>query len=367
MVFLVVVATPIGASSFQGFKYRKDSRLQSSRRQMFLDRVTKLRAGGAGGGGESDKDISFGEDEDTEDDASHKSDIGTAEYDSVSEKARRKVATSKEATEKAICAPNRPSHKKALVATKRGFNLVLLRTLLNQTKLWLTQLWLYLSALVRNPVRKMWFQGKSPKQIAFLHLKGESNSIKARKILERIEQEFVPIIQRRGYKVQMVAEFTDERDIGLETLRKTKKDFQIDLDEDESLLGYNGVLQISTNINGVEIIQSAPCVIGLRLRNLDGYANEKFQFYSYSEICKVMCHELAHCVHQNHGKAFFKLMSDLEREHAKVVKVIRCKERQHRGRMNKQTKTYVRRKGRRLGDPIKNVGLFHRGGRRFRP
>ena len=81
-----------------------------------------------------------------------------------------------------------------------------------------------------------------------------------------------------------------------------------------------------------------------------------------------MCHELAHCVHEHHNKAFYKLMGELQREHARVAKRVRDgnNERHRRRRVNKKGQVIRdRKKGRRLGDPIKGKGLFDWRGRRF--
>ena len=36
---------------------------------------------------------------------------------------------------------------------------------------------------------------------------------------------------------------------------------------------------------------------------------------NYQQVATTMCHELAHCIHQNHGPAFWKLMKELQQEH----------------------------------------------------
>jgi hypothetical protein len=143
-------------------------------------------------------------------------------------------------------------------------------------------------------------------QIQYRHLRGMSNEEKAMHILSRIQREFEPIIRRRGYNVVLVGEYTDDRDavheffgraVGIE--EKSNEDTQIE--------GYNCIGWINN---------STSVLIGLRLRTLNNYM---FQFYSYSEICEVMCHKLAHCVHGDHGDSFYKLMREIQREHAWLV------------------------------------------------
>lgn len=41
---------------------------------------------------------------------------------------------------------------------------------------------------------------------------------------------------------------------------------------------------------------------------------------SYHEVASTMAHEMAHCVHQSHKPEFYKLMAEIEAEHAEFVR-----------------------------------------------
>jgi len=63
-----------------------------------------------------------------------------------------------------------------------------------------------------------------------------------------------------------------------------------------------------------------------------------------------MCHELAHCVHGDHDKAFFKLMREIQREHARVVQRIPLRGRRGGiGSTNKSKKNNVKKRNRKKG------------------
>jgi WLM domain len=213
-------------------------------------------------------------------------------------------------------------------------------------------------------------------------LKGEPNQKKAEEIFFRLQQDFAPIIQRRGYKVEMVGEFNDDRDACVEAMPDHPSIAKVVArsreEEDTEVHGYNFqriALVHETKVNRKTIVKidpslSSPCIIGLRLRIPPAADNVMFQFYSYSEICHTMCHELAHCVYNDHSKAFYKLMWELEEELKQEQKRQQMSLRRH-GKTgpsmnNNQTRRRFtrRKKGRRLGEYSHNneqKGPFFRG------
>ena len=43
-----------------------------------------------------------------------------------------------------------------------------------------------------------------------------------------------------------------------------------------------------------------------------------YKFKDYTNLAKTMAHELAHCVHQNHGPGFHELMREIQQEHQEL-------------------------------------------------
>jgi hypothetical protein len=56
-------------------------------------------------------------------------------------------------------------------------------------------------------------------------------------------------------------------------------------------------------------------LIHIRLRDRLNH----YKFHSYDKLATPMAHELAHCVHQNHSAAFYKLMDDIKKQHAELL------------------------------------------------
>jgi len=119
--------------------------------------------------------------------------------------------------------------------------------------------------------------------------------------LQRIHDEFFPIIQKRGYNVLSISELCCCGD-GLDHVqgrrRKCRK-------MNANVWGYN-----QTTFGGGRTTKSH--TIHLRLRN----PRKHSQLLSWEDVAGTMAHELSHCVHQNHGKSFYKLMEELLEEHA---------------------------------------------------
>ena len=118
------------------------------------------------------------------------------------------------------------------------------------------------------------------------------------RLLSRIHNEFYPIIERRGYKVLSLSEMCCCGD-GLdydESKKRKRKLRKAGL----NILGYN-----VTHPNGTHTIH-------LRLRD----ARDHYRLLSYEEVAGTMSHELAHCVHGRHDAKFYKLMDDIQEQHA---------------------------------------------------
>jgi len=83
---------------------------------------------------------------------------------------------------------------------------------------------------------------------------------------------------------------------------------KMDRSSDPTLLGFNRYVKH-------RVANDYCCEIFIRLR----HSKNHYKFRSYHEIDKIMCHELAHCEHQDHGIAFYKLMGDIQIEHSEIV------------------------------------------------
>lgn len=130
-------------------------------------------------------------------------------------------------------------------------------------------------------------------------------------MLERIANEFLPIIERRGYRVQSVSEYYPDVRLGRDS---DGLEYQLG--------GQDRCVQPGEIINGHDISDTRGYnsrlnsmnrvdTIHLRLRHKD---NEEC-FFSYDEVAQTMAHELAHCVHRHHGDSFFVLMKDILEEY----------------------------------------------------
>lgn len=114
-----------------------------------------------------------------------------------------------------------------------------------------------------------------------------------RDTLQRIHNEFFPIIQRRGYNVLTISEFCccgDGLDHSPRRRNKLRK-------QHKNVLGYN-----STRFG-----RSKSHTIHLRLRD----ARNHNQLLPWEDVAGTMAHELSHCIHQNHGPKFYMLMEDI--------------------------------------------------------
>eukprot|EP00980_Cylindrotheca_fusiformis_P028655 scaffold22634_cov123-Cylindrotheca_fusiformis.AAC.2 len=127
-----------------------------------------------------------------------------------------------------------------------------------------------------------------------------------RDTLQRIHNEFYPIIRRRGYNVLSISEFCccgDGLDYAPAGRRKLRK-------QHNNVLGYN-----STRFG-----RSKSHTIHLRLRD----ARNHNRLMPWEDVAGTMAHELSHCVHQNHGPNFYKLMEEILEGELSELLSIRC-------------------------------------------
>jgi hypothetical protein len=122
--------------------------------------------------------------------------------------------------------------------------------------------------------------------------------------LKRIHDEFLPIIQRRGYVVTSISELCCCGD-GLDHRpgRRGRGGRRMG----DNVLGYNQTTSFGRR-GGAGRSSHA---IHLRLRD----PRDHTRLFPWEDVAGTMAHELSHCVHQNHDEAFFKLMEEILEEH----------------------------------------------------
>ncbi len=125
-------------------------------------------------------------------------------------------------------------------------------------------------------------------------------------MLERIWQEFQPIIHRRGFHIESISELCCCGD-GLDFRRGRTLRTNVD-----NVLGYNQTIFVRRG-GGAGALRQTTHTIHLRLRKPQHHAT---QLLSWEDVAGTMAHELSHCVHQNHSPAFYKLMEEILDEHA---------------------------------------------------
>ena len=118
------------------------------------------------------------------------------------------------------------------------------------------------------------------------------------RMLRRIHQEFFPIIQRRGYHVVSVSEMCCCGD-GVDHLPHRRRKTRV---MPNNVLGYNRSMFGRTKFH----------TIHLRLRD----PRNHHRLLSYEEVAGTMAHELAHCEHGPHNAKFYKLMDEIQEQHA---------------------------------------------------
>ena len=128
-----------------------------------------------------------------------------------------------------------------------------------------------------------------------------------RQTLERIWKEFEPIIRRRGYNIRSISELCCCGD-GLDSQRPRPLKKQSD-----NVWGYNQTTFVRRRGGGGHQQQTTSHTIHLRLRQP---CHHTTQLLPWEDVAGTMAHELSHCVHQNHSKAFYQLMEEILEEHA---------------------------------------------------
>lgn len=131
-------------------------------------------------------------------------------------------------------------------------------------------------------------------------------------LLYRIYQEFFPIIQRRCYAVRSVSELCCCGD-GLDHLQQRNQHHSFRRritrrKQADNILGYN----LTTSQQGGSYSSHT---IHLRLRRADNHNI----FFSYEDIAGTMSHELAHCEVSAHNATFYKLMNEIQEQHAVFI------------------------------------------------
>ena len=121
-------------------------------------------------------------------------------------------------------------------------------------------------------------------------------------MLRRLHHEFYPILERRGYPVLSLSEVCCCGD-GLDHSSKHKKRKRRIVSK--NILGYNQTMFGRGT-------RRKSHTIHLRLRP----AHNHNVLFSYEEVAGTMCHELAHCQHGPHNAIFYKLMDDIQEQHA---------------------------------------------------
>jgi hypothetical protein len=145
--------------------------------------------------------------------------------------------------------------------------------------------------------------------------------------LKRIHDEFSPIIQRRGYNVTSISELCccgdglDHADYDTGNGRKKRKCRKMG----NNVWGYN---QTTFRGGSRDKKNSKSHSIHLRLRQ----PLDHRQLFPWEDVAGTMAHELSHCVHQNHGKDFYKLMEEILEEHATIqTQTLISEQPSHRG------------------------------------
>ena len=168
------------------------------------------------------------------------------------------------------------------------------------------------------------------------HLAHLPDADKVASLLQRIVDEFLPIIRYRGYNVRSITEWCccgDGLDYELGGHVKHIQKFQkLDGHEQSECGGYNrtmyqqddrgrffgrgrGRMGDSTTNNHKGTVHS----IHLRMRDIDDHS----MIYEYDTIMETMAHEIAHCEHSNHEEPFWDLMNDILQEHYILVQTKR--------------------------------------------
>jgi WLM domain len=143
---------------------------------------------------------------------------------------------------------------------------------------------------------------------SFRHIPTLPYADQAADLLRLLAKNFVPILRQRGYDVRTVSEFCccgDGLDYQLGGHAWTVRPGSNIAGHDASnVAGYNRLDFTTRARHDVHSIH-------LRLRS----PHHHDYLITYQDLAANMAHELAHCVHRNHGPAFYRLMKDIEEQH----------------------------------------------------
>lgn len=149
------------------------------------------------------------------------------------------------------------------------------------------------------------------------HIPHLPNADQALGMLQRLHKEFYPIVVRRGYKVLSLSEMCccgdgqDNTNNKNNNNRRTNKSGRTTR-MNQNVLGYNQGRSNGTNTHHR---------IHIRLRETTSNKSsaagaDHTTFYSYEHVAGTMSHELAHCDVGPHNVKFYKLMDDIQEQHA---------------------------------------------------
>jgi DNA-dependent metalloprotease WSS1 len=142
------------------------------------------------------------------------------------------------------------------------------------------------------------------------HIPTFTNEQPAKILLNRIVQEFIPIIQRRKYNILSISELcccSDGLDYTTTTTTTNNKRRRKIRKVSNNIWGYN-----RTVFNNYSNKQHT---IHIRLRHPTNHQ----LFLSYEDIAGTLAHELSHCVYGPHDTKFFQLMDTILDEHASIM------------------------------------------------
>jgi DNA-dependent metalloprotease WSS1 len=156
------------------------------------------------------------------------------------------------------------------------------------------------------------------------HIPKLHNDVYAKQLLNRVVQEFLPILQRRQYNVRSISElcccndgldFQHEHDLqeandnnGTKQTTKSKRRRRRKIRKvADNIWGYNRT--------SFSYGQQREHTIHIRLRHTADHT----KFLLYEDVAGTLAHELSHCEFGPHDAKFFKLMDDILEEHANLL------------------------------------------------
>mmetsp|Transcript_37306 Transcript_37306/g.111739 ORF Transcript_37306/g.111739 Transcript_37306/m.111739 type:complete len:715 (-) Transcript_37306:168-2312(-) len=135
---------------------------------------------------------------------------------------------------------------------------------------------------------------------------GLPSSNAAAALLDRVRSEFLPLARRRGWNVLSVSEMCccgDGLDHAPTSHGRSRRKRRV---APSNVWGYN----MTSFGRGGKVHR-----IHLRLRDPRNHA----RILPYEDVVGTMSHELAHCVHGPHSVKFYKLMDEIQEQHAEFL------------------------------------------------